>query len=315
MDDPKIELKTNALAVEPLGESLRRREELEFVREVRIATYNVFKLFGERPDVYSPQPHDPTSEKQLAALGEMILALDADAIAFQEVQNRRILKDLFQQHVNRALKKKGEEPFSSFVCHPAYDIHGINVALATRLAVRTTLSFTEYEFGPLDDHAFRFSRDLLGVELFATPEYRFGFFVAHLKSKLGGERSEDKRVLEAREIRKQLVEPSFGGAAYISQDMVLAGDMNDDPQAEAIAILQGGEPASALTDLLATVQPNYTWPTHHKRPKTRLDFILASPSLTAHVDRSSCKIYQQEPAAADASDHYPASVTIEVPAS
>jgi endonuclease/exonuclease/phosphatase family metal-dependent hydrolase len=144
--------------------------------------------------------------------------------------------------------------------------------------------------------------------MYATPTYRFMFFVAHLKSKLGGEESEYKRGLEAEEIRTIFEKPVFGGQSFIKQDIVLAGDMNDDPDTRTIKILRGRAPA-ALTDVLAEVEPNYTYPTHNRYPKTRLDYIFASPSIKIE----DVKIHRDNPAAAEASDHYPVSAAVKVP--
>jgi endonuclease/exonuclease/phosphatase family metal-dependent hydrolase len=294
---------------ENLTEVLTRRAELQDVPSFRLAAYNVYNLFGGDPDVYSRRPNAPAPEEQLDALGEMILDLDADVIAFEEVQNEKVLSDLFRSRVNPTLKRKRQRPFESFVLVPARDPRGINVALATRLAVNGTMTFHDREFGPESERAMRFSRDLLGVELYATTTYRFLFFVAHLKSKIGGEVAEAKRGLEADEIRTILDEPVFGSQnAFIEQDMILAGDMNDDPGTRVIQILEGAAGKTRLRDVFAPVEPNFTFPTHDRYAKTRLDFVFTSPTI--RVD--SPVIHRDNPAAAAASDHYPISVTVTV---
>jgi endonuclease/exonuclease/phosphatase family metal-dependent hydrolase len=291
-------------------ESLKRPADLGHRRDFRVATYNVKNLFGEEHDPYSGRPSPPASEEQCKALGEVIRALDADVIALQEVQSEPVLRDLFQQYVNKRVSK--EERYTTFAFVPARDPRGINVALVTRLAVRGTMTFHDYEFGPQDERAIRFSRDLLGVEVFVTPVYMFLCFIVHLKAKIGGERAEGKRRLEATEIRTLLGEPVFGGNPYIEQDLILAGDMNDDPESNVIGILGGAGPGPRLADILAEVEPNYTYPTHTKYKKTRLDFMFASPSMIEHVAIDTAAIHRDEPTAT-ASDHYPSSVTIRVP--
>jgi endonuclease/exonuclease/phosphatase family metal-dependent hydrolase len=297
--------------IELLTEVFKRKEDLEDIPEFRIATYNVHNLFGDAPDVHSSRPNPRASEEQLDALAQMILALEADVIAFSEVQNEKVLGDLFRTRVNRKLRNRGEDAFDAFVCVPARDPRGINVALATRLAVRGTMTFHDYEFGagPRPD---RFSRDLLGVEVFVTPTYSFLFFVAHLKSKIGGERATRKREIEATEIRELFEQPVFGGRPYIEQDLILAGDMNDDPATSVIEILRSDEGPAGLTDLLADLEPNYTFPTHDRYPQTRLDYLFASPSVLRLVARDTRKIHRDQPAAL-ASDHFPATVTLRVP--
>jgi endonuclease/exonuclease/phosphatase family metal-dependent hydrolase len=284
---------------------LARPEELPRVQEFRIASYNAWNLFGEAPDVHSARPSDPASDEQLDALAKMILNLHADAIAFQEVQNEKVLGALFRERVNPKIKDAPYR-FATFVCLPARDPRGINVALATRLAVRGSVTFHDREFGPTDDDAVRFSRDLLGVELFATPEYRFLMFVAHLKSKIGGDEATGKRRLEASEIRTILEDPQMGGNPYLDQDLVLCGDMNDDPDGEVVRILTEGTGPSAkpLRDVLGSLR---SYPTHKRYKKTRLDYILASPTIAIQEP----EVHTEEPAA-EASDHYPVSATVRV---
>ncbi len=291
--------------VQSLTGVLARREDLFPVQDFRIASYNAWNLFGEESDVHSARPSPAASNAQLDALAEMILSLKADAIAFQEVQNEPVLAGLFRERVNPKIKDAPYR-FTSFVCIPARDPRGINVALATRLAVRGAVTFHDRDFGPADDRAVRFSRDLLGVELFATREYRFLMFVAHLKSKMGGEKAAEKRRLEANEVRSILEDPQFGGNPYIDQDLVLCGDMNDDPDSDVVRILTEGnrQNAKPLRDLLGDFK---SYPTHKKYKKTRLDYILASPTL--EIERPS--VHTEEPAA-EASDHYPVSATVRV---
>jgi endonuclease/exonuclease/phosphatase family metal-dependent hydrolase len=295
--------------VESLERTLTRRSELRVVPSFRIAAFNLYNLFGKDKDVYSQRPGAAVTKNRFKALGTMILDLDADAIAFEEVQNEKVLSDLFRQNVNPTLKRRRQRPFDSFVVIPARDPRGINVALATRLAVNGAMTFHDRQFGPRSQRPTRFSRDLLGVEIYATPTYRFLFFVAHLKSKLGGDTAEDKRRLEAKEIRKILDEPAFGAErTFIAQDMILAGDMNDEPKTPVIKRLIG-KGRNTLQDVLATVKPNYTFPTHNRYKKARLDFIFSSASI--RVD--SPLIHHDNPVAVLASDHYPVSATVEVP--
>jgi hypothetical protein len=94
------------------------------------------------------------------------------------------------------------------------------------------MSFQDREFGDLDDTAKKFSRDLLGVRLSATPTYEFLFFVSHLKSRWAARRRRSSVCSKPGEARTILEGRPFGrGPSFISGDMVLAGDMNDDPAA------------------------------------------------------------------------------------
>lgn len=299
-----MDLVTSAAHVESLIEDqvLVKPESLPPTDWIRLASYNVRNLFGDREDVYSSRPDEPIDSARENALAAVIRALDADVVAFQEVQNERVLSDIFRKKINPRLPK--EARFTSFVLIPARDPRGINVAIATRLAVQATLSFHDRDFGPADERNVHFSRDLLGAEIYGTPTYRFLLFVAHLKAKLGGEPAEAKRRLEAEEIRTIIEKPVFGGNPYIEQDMILAGDMNDDPESAAVQRLRG-RGAKALTDALADVDPNYTYPTHNRYKKIRFDYLFLSPTVRARA----ASIYR-EPPTAEASDHYP--VTLEL---
>jgi endonuclease/exonuclease/phosphatase family metal-dependent hydrolase len=303
----------NQARIEPLTEVLARPGELPDVETFRIAAYNVHNLFGPDPDVYSQRPSPPATDEQLDALGEMIRNLDADAIAFEEVQNEKVLANLFRTRVNPRIRDRAYR-FSTFVCIPSRDPRGINVALATRLAVNGSLTFHDREFGALDERPTRFSRDLLGVDLFATPTYRFLFFVAHLKSKMGGAPSQTKREIEATEIRTIVDTPQFGaGQPYIQQDMVVCGDMNEDPGQEPIEILKGKNGGAPLRDVLEDGGPTY--PTHTRYRKTRLDYMFASPSIRiegATVHRDDVDTNVDIEVARTASDHFPVSATVRV---
>jgi len=294
--------------VESLVDTLVRREELEDIPHFRVASYNMRNLFGEEEDINTGRPGAPATAEQLDALAKMVLDLNADVIGFQEVQNKQVLTRLFRERVNPKLKSRRLRPFSTFVCVPARDPRGINVAVATRFSLRATLSFQDREFGPTEERAKRFSRDLLGAEIYATPSYRFLFFVAHLKSKMGGDASTYKRELEAKEIRSILEEPVFGGTPYIQQDTLLVGDMNDDPDTGVIGILRG-DGATKARDVLEELN-DYSYPVHNRYKKTRLDYIFASPSISKRVRNPA--IHNVNPLAAQASDHYPVSAEISV---
>ncbi len=299
-----LELMRDQLEVTPLTDVLARPQDLLEVESFRIAAYNMRNLFGSAPDVHAARPGPPASGEQLKALAQVIRELDADVLALEEVQNEKVLKELFQKRVNPKLEKSLR--YTSFVCVPSRDPRGINVAIVTRFAINGNLTFHDREFGS-GDKAVRFSRDLLGAEIYATPTYRYLHFVTHLKSKMGGESSAKKRLEEAKEIRVLLEKPQFGGNPFIAQDMVLCGDMNDDPGTSPIETLKGTG-AMELSDVLAGLDPSWTYPTHTKYAKTRLDYILASQSLLLEAPT----VHRDIKAAKTASDHYPVSATIRV---
>ncbi|MGB8639192.1 MAG: endonuclease/exonuclease/phosphatase family protein, partial [Pseudolabrys sp.] len=177
-------------------------------------------------------------------------------------------------------------------------------------SVRGKMSFSDREFGSMEERATRFSRDLLGVKIQATPDAdsSFLYFAGHLKSKIGGERAEEKRRIEAGEVINILTEPTFGNQPFMDQKLLFAGDMNDDPDSAVIDVLKGG----GLDDLFAEVTPNDTFPTtlsKQRYPSTRLDYLFASAAMKPRVSR--LQIRRDEPAD-EASDHYPISAAVRV---
>jgi endonuclease/exonuclease/phosphatase family metal-dependent hydrolase len=294
-------LEQDLVQVQQLRDVLRRPAELPRRAEITVASYNVYNLFGETSE--RPKP-----EEQLDALGEMILKLDADIISFAEVENVEALKSLFRSRVNKELE--GDDKYDTFICVPANDPRGINVAMATRLSVRGKMSFSDREFGSMEERATRFARDLLGVKIQATPDTdsSFLYFAGHLKSKIGGESAEEKRRMEASEVINILTEPTFGDQPFMAQRLLFAGDMNDDPDSAVIDVLTDG----GLDDLFAAVAPNDTYPTNlpkRRYPSTRLDYLFASAAMKPRVSR--LQIRRDEPSDA-ASDHYPISASVRV---
>jgi endonuclease/exonuclease/phosphatase family metal-dependent hydrolase len=265
---------------------------------IRVASYNVYNLFG-------PETDRPKPDEELDALAEMIRRIDADVISFAEVDSLETLQHLFRERVNKRIDNENDT-YDTFICVPANDRRGINVAFATRLSVRGKMSFSDREF-ERDGKAIKFSRDLLGVMIQATPDQKdsFLYFVGHLKSKIGGDSAEEKRRLEATEVIDILNQTSFGGP-YIAQPLLVAGDLNDDPDSEVIDVLRNGK----LDDLFETLQPNTTYPTKlpkRKYPATRLDYLFANEVMKPRM--SGMKIHRD--AAADrASDHYPISAVM-----
>jgi endonuclease/exonuclease/phosphatase family metal-dependent hydrolase len=293
---------------ESLLEVLRRPHELRDVGSIVIASYNAYNLFDDESD-------RPTPRAQMKALAEVILDLNPDVIAFAEVQNERVIRTLFRSFVNPELDPR--DKYDGFVCLAGNDRRGINVALVTRLSVRGTMTFHDREFDRSDGRTpVKFSRDLLGVKIQITPNpaHSYLHFAAHLKSKIFGERAEKKRGMEASEIVNILTEATFAPTPFISQDVIVTGDMNDDPDTRVIDLLKAD---GRLSDTLADVDPNYTYPTrinadkpgHRSYPPTRLDYLFASPTMAPRL--SELTIHRTD-AANRASDHYPISAVMRV---
>jgi endonuclease/exonuclease/phosphatase family metal-dependent hydrolase len=289
-----------------ITEVLRTPGELRDTDRITIAHYNVYNLFGR----YADKPK-PLAQRE--ALAQVILALRPDVITFAEVEAEGVLKGFFSGLVNSQLPEE-QDKYDAFVCIPANDRRGINVAIVTRLSVQGAMTFHDRDIAREGDTSIKFSRDLLGVEIQMTPNpaHKYLHFASHLKSQIGGAPSADKRGLEAAEIVKILSEPTFGQNPFMSQPCILAGDFNDVPTSKAIGLVSAG----GLIDAFGEVEPNDTYPTNinsgksRKRyPPQRLDYMFATPSMAPRL--SDLAIYREEPTD-EASDHYPMTAVMSV---
>jgi endonuclease/exonuclease/phosphatase family metal-dependent hydrolase len=304
---PRFEMTERPELIQSLSTVLRRPHELEHTDSIRVAAYNVYNLLDD-------SGRRPKPKEEMRAIGEMIRHMNADVIAFAEVQDEAMLKTLFDTYVNSKLE--GSAKYDGFVCLTGNDQSGINVALVTRLSIRGVLTFQDRQFdASTSKRAMKFSRDLLGVAIQMTPDkaHTYLHFAAHLKSKIGGEAADRKRRMEAEEIVEILTEDTFGGP-MMDRNFLLTGDMNDDPDGHAVGVFR----SAGLTDSLPLTDANRTYPTlinasptgRRKYQETRLDYLFASASIASRL--SDVTVHRTPDAADRASDHYPISARLAV---
>lgn len=291
--------------IQSLSTVLRRPHDLPHTNEIRVAAYNVYNMLDETG-------RRPKPVEEIRAIAEMIRYMDPDVIAFSEVQDEAMLKELFTTYINPKLEDSAR--YDGFVCLTGNDPGGINVALVTRLSIRGVLTFQDRQFDASTGRTpMKFSRDLLGVAIQMTPDkaHTYLHFAAHLKAKIGGDRADQKRRMEAAEIVEIFSDDTFG-CPLMSRDLLLTGDMNDDPGGHAIGVFT----SAGLADSLAGGNANNTYPTlinasargKRKYPETRLDYMFASPSIAPRL--SDVAVHRTPPAADRASDHYPISARL-----
>lgn len=190
---------------------------------IRIATWNV-KAFGREG------PVEPARLRRAQAVVEK---LQADVVAVQEMENRATMDLLFPPAVWQNVIDDD-------------DPDGLQLALAVR---RPLLAATrdgdldaddeDYLFpGELYDWIFPYRRDVLAVAVRAPGrELPFGVMVVHLKARSGGRAAtNERRVGAASELALRLRQ-RFSRSAY-----VLCGDFNDNPDDQAVNILEQGDP-------------------------------------------------------------------------
>jgi endonuclease/exonuclease/phosphatase family metal-dependent hydrolase len=276
---------------------------------VTIATYNVENFF-DRFD--NPFTRDEQTEIKRAddirRLAATVRAVDADVIAFQELENEQVLAAFNEQ----SLRGMG---YRHVVCLPSNDGRGITLGVLSRLPV---VSATTHRWqhiphrGSPDTH--RFARDLLQVTIDAPGERDLELFVVHFKSK--GSRDGDPqsvawRSAEARRSR-ELVNRLLANQA----DALIAfvGDFNSEPTDPATSLFFDPDgPGTPLIDVLGDRPDDqrYTY-VFGNFPPAVFDYIAVSPALHRHLVPRSAKVMPKT-AAAQGSDHLPVVATFDLP--
>ncbi|MFT3915473.1 MAG: endonuclease/exonuclease/phosphatase family protein [Anaeromyxobacteraceae bacterium] len=191
---------------------------------VRIATWNVHDLFDAEDQRWPPGAADEVltpgeAEAKLAAVAEGLLALDADAVLLEEVENAGVLA---------ALAARAGYPEARLV--EGNDPRGIDVALLSRLPVRRYESHRDAR-GP--DGSLLWSRDAVVAELDAggagPPLVLVG---SHLVSRLSDDGT--RRAAQAAGLRALADAEAARGAAVLA-----GGDLNDGAGDPGLAPLLG----------------------------------------------------------------------------
>ncbi len=219
----------------------------------RAMTWNVENLF--RPPAGANQTDQQEYQRKLALLAGVIDRLDPDVVALQEVGGEEPLHDL-QQALG------GTYPQRTVSAFP--DHRGIRVAFLSKHAVEEQADIVDFPPGPaLDVHDLsatggsipvtRMGRGALRIRV-VKDGLTVNLVTAHLKSKLltfpGGfsPKGEDerarfvvyalnRRAAEAATIRAYTTNLLAGDGQH--RALIVAGDLNDEPQAATTQLLHG----------------------------------------------------------------------------
>ncbi|MBT9548671.1 MAG: endonuclease/exonuclease/phosphatase family protein [Candidatus Sericytochromatia bacterium] len=263
---------------------------------LKLATYNVENLFDGIPDNPRNKKERAKPKKELRALADIFHLEQPDVVAMQEVESQKTLKDFRDKYLK---DMNYQEP----IVIEGNDPRGIDVAVMSKWPIVAVKSHKDFKF-ELKGRKRGFGRDLLQVTLKAPSGYTLTVFAVHLKSKLGDKKESDAvREAEATAIQGLL-------KTYQSQNpkanFVVMGDFNDEPTSAPLKPLLGPQNPLGLVDIAAQdlgIKPSvFTY--HPKKYRSRIDYILVSPSMMPEYRPRSVHI-QQNPEAYWASDHLP----------
>jgi endonuclease/exonuclease/phosphatase family metal-dependent hydrolase len=268
---------------------------------VIVAAYNVLNLFDDVDDPYHQDESTPAKPREeLEKLAAMLREIDADVIAFEEVENRSYLERFLEVFVP-------EMGYAHVVHFEGNDLRGIDVCLASRLPVGTVTSHRHRSFPGVSGEPRRFERDLLCVTIEPPSCKAFEVWVVHLKSNFGGrDAAEPIRLTEANALRHILDERL---KAEPQARVILCGDFNDTWDSATMKTIVG-EGATAMR-CFASELPAETHVTYNREPyRTMIDFLLFSPAMAESYREKSYRIHAGQTASA-ASDHNAVSASIE----
>ncbi len=260
-----------------------------------VATYNILNLFD---DVDSPYHVDETTpakpREELEHVAETIRALNADVIAFQEVESRGYLKrfrDVFL----------GDMGYKHIVHYEGNDLRGIDVCLLSRIPVGTVESHRHVKFTGPDGRPKAMSRDLLCVTLLPPGKSPFEIWIVHLKSNSGGrEYSEPVRLAESRYLREQLDKRLSENP---EATFLLMGDFNDIWGSPTLETIVGSGPMALKLPLSEPAIKSLI--TYNREPRrSMIDFILCSPAMAKQFVPGSYRTIPGE-VKTSGSDHNP----------
>jgi endonuclease/exonuclease/phosphatase family metal-dependent hydrolase len=231
------------LAFAPAFTPLARGQE---VPTVTVAFWNVENLFDAVDDPANPGddeflPGNGWTEeryrRKLARLAETIAAMDPHVLGVAEIENRRVLEDLVAQ---APLRDRGWR-----IAHrESPDKRGIDVGLLYRAPFEVADEKADVVLHeiPIDPP----TRGVLEVRLHAGPD-ALGVLVNHWPSRIGGvEKTRELRKKAAGVCRRIVHERVDAAKGKPDPDLLVMGDLNDNPSDEAVAGVLGATPEKGV---------------------------------------------------------------------
>ena len=278
---------------------------------LKIATYNAENFFDRNE---GDGPGAPKESHEVEALVRAVDRLNADVIAFQEVESQRALTEL-----NDRLKK----PYSYFQLVRGNYYRRLHLAFMSRHPFwytshkETILKAADgsvlYEYASpktasLQQSApLRFQRDVLLAEIEVPGFGICALFNLHLKS----QSTNDWRLLENDTIRAAEARAAARIVSRYAHDnpgvpIVVLGDFNERVNMRSIRPLAPGLHYYDVIqqEWIGHSSPNYTY---NKSPyRSRIDYLLLSPLARQAYRSSSVRVHRNNDTWV-ASDHFPVS--------
>ncbi len=202
---------------------------------VTVAFWNVENLFDAEDDPSNPGddeflPGNGWTEeryhRKLGRLAEVVAGLDPNLLGVAEVENRRVLEDLVRQP---PLEKRGWK-----IAHrESPDTRGIDLALLYREPFAIADEKTDVRL-----HEIALERPTRGVleAKVKAGDRELSVLVNHWPSRIGGtEATKDLRRKAAEVCRRIVCERVDACAPGRWADLLLMGDLNDDPQDASVS--------------------------------------------------------------------------------
>lgn len=207
----------------------------EDAQPLRILCWNLEHFVDHFDDPYVDDPRENAgavkSDPVLRLLALAISKIDADVMAFQEIESDRLAKFFLDNYLP-------DHDYRYYAAVPAIDWYQ-NVVIVSRLPLGPIVSFREVEMdNPLAGRVSNmFNNRLVGVEVRPHEDYSFLLINAHLKAG-GGEEDALWRKLQVDVFREFLEEQATGRPDLHA---AVVGDMNFTPGSPEYGyMLEGG---------------------------------------------------------------------------
>jgi len=276
-------------------------------KNITVMSFNLWNYFVIKGK-YSPVKN----EKSKAALIEVIKTADPDIIMVSEIGGEPALNDFLAY-----LKKAGLNYSFGAVMYGADKTRHIGcIAKFTPLFIRKNYDLT-YKIKPKASNRKNLEeiyvqRGFLHI-IFNMNGYKLNIVNAHLKSRLFNSRyhQTDMRRFEAR-LLKYYVNDII--KTHPEANILVVGDFNDVYNSNPLKTLRGMDNKSKnrLYDLRPVDDGGASW-THwwkNEDSYSRIDYLLASPSLLPEIDFEKTKIHHNSEFWLYASDHRPVMTSI-----